>query len=302
MILPASVVDAVGAAALLSAAYDDRLATAGGVRHRLSTTRPEDRARWWKAERSGMLVGWAFAGLDAFSPLRTAAYAGVVTHPSWRGQGVGTALWDEVAAHLGEIGATRIVAHSTADAESAAFAEARSFTLEGTYTSSACDPRAVGAIPPQPPPGTEILPASALAHDLETIFAADSESALDEPGPHDFSGMTFETWRRFHWDNPECDHELSAVAVADDGVVGTSFLFSDRGGRLAANGGTGVMRAYRGKGLGLLMKQHSLAWAASAGITRVMTQNDTTNAPMLAINARLGYQPFSVGHDWVLER
>ena len=92
------------------------------------------------------------------------------------------------------------------------------------------------------------------------------------------------------------------MAVADDGVVGTSFLFADRGGGLAANGGTGVMRAYRGKGLGLLMKQHSLAWAAAAGITRVMTQNDTTNAPMLAINARLGYQPFSVGHAWVLER
>ena len=62
------------------------------------------------------------------------------------------------------------------------------------------------------------------------------------------------------------------------------------------------MRAFRGRGLGLLMKRHSLALAAAAGITRVITQNDETNAPMLAINAKLGYQPLSSGHSWVRER
>ena len=55
------------------------------------------------------------------------------------------------------------------------------------------------------------------------------------------------------------------------------------------NAGTGVIRAFRGRGLGLLMKQHSLSLAAAAGITKVITQNDETNAPMLAINAKLGY-------------
>jgi predicted acetyltransferase len=70
----------------------------------------------------------------------------------------------------------------------------------------------------------------------------------------------------------------------------------------AANVGTGVIREFRGKGLGLLMKQHSLTRAATAGITRVITANDDTNAPMLAINAHLGYEPLSVGHAWVLER
>ena len=68
------------------------------------------------------------------------------------------------------------------------------------------------------------------------------------------------------------------------------------------NAGTGVIRAFRGQGLGLLMKRHSLARAAAAGITKVITQNDETNAPMLAINAKLGYEPLAVGHAWVLER
>ena len=34
-----------------------------------------------------------------------------------------------------------------------------------------------------------------------------------------------------------------------------------------------------------------MRWAAANGITRVSTANDDTNAPMLAINARLGYEP-----------
>ena len=86
--------------------------------------------------------------------------------------------------------------------------------------------------------------------------------------------MTYETWRRLIWDNPDCDRELSAVALAEGVVVGTSFLYSDRATGRAVNGGTGVMPAFRGRGLGLLMKQHSLSWAAAAGITRVITQND----------------------------
>ena len=95
---------------------------------------------------------------------------------------------------------------------------------------------------------------------------------------------------------------LSVVALADGAVVGTSFLYTDRETGRAMNAGTGVVREFRGRGLGLLMKQHSLSLAAAAGITKVITQNDETNAPMLAINAKLGYQPLSSGHSWVLER
>ena len=114
--------------------------------------------------------------------------------------------------------------------------------------------------------------------------------------------MTYESWRRLIWDWPDCDHDLSVAATSDGTVIGTSFLYSDRETGRAMNAGTGVIRAFRGRGLGLLMKQHSLTLAAAAGITKVITQNDETNAPMLAINAKLGYEPLAVGHAWVLER
>ena len=288
-------------AALYRATFDDRLSTVAGIRHRQASARPEDELRVWRAEEDGELIGWAFAGLDSFAAVRTTASASIVVHPAHRRAGAGSALWDEASAHLDAIGALRIVAYSRADDDTVAFVGARGFTLESTDTTSAVDLRTLPE-PPDPPSGVIIAPMAAHAEDPTPVFEADKESALDEPGPSDFSGVTYETWRRHIWEYPDCDHELSVVAEVDGAVVGTSFLYSDRETGRAMNAGTGVVRAYRGRGLGLLMKRHSLALAAAAGITRVITQNDATNAPMLAINAALGYQPLSSGHAWVLER
>ena len=72
-------------------------------------------------------------------------------------RGSASALWDVVSAHLDEIGARRIVAHSRADADSMAFAPARGFSLEATETALAVDPRTLGP-PPRPPPGIELAP------------------------------------------------------------------------------------------------------------------------------------------------
>lgn len=298
---PGSVEDVPRVAALYRACFDDRLSTIAGIRHRQTSASAEDKLRFWRAEGDGELIGWAFAGIDSFASVRTTAHASIVVHPAHRRTGTGAALWDAASAHLESIGARRIVAYSRADDDSVAFVRARGFALESTDTTSAVDPRTLSG-PPDPPSGTAVIPMAKHADDLTPVFEADKESALDEPGPSDFSGVTYESWRRLIWDYPDCDHDLSVVAEVDGVVVGTSFLYSDRETGRAMNAGTGVIRAFRGRGLGLLMKQHSLALAAAAGITKVITQNDKTNAPMLAINAKLGYAPLSTGHAWVLER
>lgn len=300
MIFPASVDDAQGAAALFRAAYEDRVTTAAGVRYRIETQLPEDRKANWKAERGGELVGWAFAGLDAFAAARDEAFAGVVVHPDHRRAGIGSALWHAVSAHLREIGARRVVAYSRGDDATRSFVENRGFSLAATDTSSAVDPRDLPP-PPAPSQGMALQPLSAFSDDPEPLYLADRESALDEPGPTDISGITMESWQRLIWDQPNIDRELGVAAVAEGVVVASTFLYADRETGRAMNAGTGVIRAYRGRGLGLLVKQHALARAAAAGITLVITQNDDTNGPMLAINRKLGYQPLSTGYAWVLE-
>ena len=46
-----------------------------------------------------------------------------------------------------------------------------------------------------------------------------------------------------------------------------------------------------GAALSELLKRHALARAAAKGVTMALTDNDETNAPMLAVNDKLGYRP-----------
>jgi len=296
----ATVDDAEGGAAMLRVAVEERVVTPAAIRYLMENNRLEDRMAWWKAEHDGEIVGWAIGGLDAYAPVRTVAFGGVVVHPDHRRRGHGSDLWDALFRHLERAGARRIVAFGQSDAGSEAFAKARGFVHEGTHTTLALDPR---TLPPvtKPPAGVAILPLSHFENEPERLFDADRESAQDEPGPGDPSGMTLEVWRRLTWNHPDCDRDVGTAAVVDGEVVGVSFLYTDRATGRGSNAGTGVMREYRGRGLGLLMKHRSLVTAAEVGITRVVTQNDDTNTPMLAINRRLGYEPCSAGYAWVLE-
>jgi GNAT superfamily N-acetyltransferase len=72
----------------------------------------------------------------------------------------------------------------------------------------------------------------------------------------------------------------------------------DRPSGRAHNNLTGTLRAYRSRGLATVLKSHSLHRAAALGVTIAVTDNDETNAPMLAVNAKLGYRPFARRLVW----
>jgi len=73
---------------------------------------------------------------------------------------------------------------------------------------------------------------------------------------------------------------------------------------------TGVRKAYQGRGIGKWLKAEMLAFLKEhyPGMTEIDTGNATTNAPMLSINRRLGFQTirddetFKIGVDELLER
>ena len=115
VVSPGSVEDVPRVAALYRACFDDRVITVAGIRHRQVSARPEDELRFWRAEDGGELIGWSFAGRDAFAAARTTANAAIVVHPAHRRGGVGSALWEVVSGHLEAIGARRIVVYSRAD-------------------------------------------------------------------------------------------------------------------------------------------------------------------------------------------
>jgi GNAT superfamily N-acetyltransferase len=94
------------------------------------------------------------------------------------------------------------------------------------------------------------------------------------------------------------DDDCSLVAYVDGELAGLTMLRVDRPSGRAHNNITGVRRAHRGRGLARLLKSHSLHRAAGLGVAVAATENDETNAPMLAVNTGLGYRPSSRRVDW----
>ena len=80
------------------------------------------------------------------------------------------------------------------------------------------------------------------------------------------------------------------LALAGDEWVSYTALTSLGDPNMLNHFMTGVDRRYRGRKLALAVKLLSIRYARQHGIRYLETSNDSANAPMLAINEKLGYQ------------
>jgi GNAT superfamily N-acetyltransferase len=81
------------------------------------------------------------------------------------------------------------------------------------------------------------------------------------------------------------------VAMDGDQLVGlTEPQFVDDEPTAIAQEMTGVRSDYRGCGIATALKAEAAIWAKQGGFTSIRTDNAQSNAPMLAVNARLGFE------------
>jgi len=270
-------------------------ATAASVRHYWRIAPPRARRRWWCAERDGVIVGWANAGLVTETSEPGAGWIGISVHPDHRGRGVGSELAERAEAHAREIGVRRLRASSRGDEASTAFARGRGYARTGSADVLVVDPRLQSR--PEPPAGVELVPFCELP-DPEPIYHVDVVSMADEPGELTLDRWELDVWLERFWESPLLDLEASMLVLVDGTPTTVTWVNSDRERRRSFNNGTGTLPEHRGRGLALLAKRASLARLAELGVTAVYTGNDVTNAPMLAINRKLGYAPTTTLHDW----
>ena len=60
---------------------------------------------------------------------------------------------------------------------------------------------------------------------------------------------------------------------------------------LAEHGLTSVAASHRNRGIATALKRAQIAWAARHGYRELMTSTQAANAPMRAVNDKLGYEP-----------
>jgi GNAT superfamily N-acetyltransferase len=281
------------------------IASERAVRHRRLTTPERARRADWVWDAEGAAVAWGSASLELDRERDDVADIHVMVREAWRGRGIGAALYEQAYAHAVELGARRLLTSVEDEPPARRFAERRGFHHTMTSRVSRVDPREVDASAlaslsaAKEAEGFSLAPFTVFHDRPELVHAVDAEASLDEPADEPLTSVPLDEWLTRHWAHPDLSHEGSFAVVHDRRPVAITMLIADLEGSRALNGFTGTLRAYRGRGLARLAKLASIAWAAEHGIVSIVTDNNETNAPMLAVNVSLGYRPFAASFSYV---
>jgi GNAT superfamily N-acetyltransferase len=238
------------------------------------------------AEIDGQVMAAANGGLNPYAGEPGMATASVRVHPEVRGQGIGTALYERIEAHLRGIGARRVHANVMDDEASMAAATRRGFVFGAIDQFIVVDPR---DLPPQPAAAAGVTVMTAAQAGPDPFYQVSDTAARDEPGDVAFAGMPYADWLEHYW--PTVDRDISMIALVHGRPAATTALDANYDTGRAMSIGSDALREFRGRGLVKLIKSVSLRAAAERGITAAYTANDEVNAPIRAINAWLGYRP-----------
>ncbi|MER5483301.1 GNAT family N-acetyltransferase [Streptomyces sp. NPDC002812] len=232
----------------------------------------------------------------------------LTVRPDARRHGVGTALWARAREELLADGRTSVAAEVDLGGPGQAFAEAVGFEnvlSMAWYVQDVREARWVqGAQAAKegagsPAPGYELHCWPGLVPDAWAQAVAVAHGAMED-APMGELDQQIQTWtaERLHAAHRKILDRGGALttvaAVTPDGEVAayTELVLLDPAGPRALQYDTVVVPAHRGHGLGRAVKLRMLAEAATRhpDLRTIATSVADDNAPMLAVNAALGYR------------
>jgi GNAT superfamily N-acetyltransferase len=283
--------DAPAGAALLADTFPQPAAVSAAAVLHWATSSPERaQTRIWVAYEGDALVGWADAQLKWSIAEEDVAEVGPAVDREHRRRGLGRELYRLAESYALSLGARELRTFVREDeSESLAFAERRGFRERRREHSWALDLRSATIPEQREQEGFRVVRLAELREREEDLFALYDAAHADMPGDHRYT-LQFDEWRTETFENPELDFETSAVVLAGDRPVSFAWLTTDPETRRASHEMTGTHPGFRGRGLARAAKEATIRWAADAGLEYLITSNDGTNSPMLALNERLGYR------------
>jgi mycothiol synthase len=114
--------------------------------------------------------------------------------------------------------------------------------------------------------------------------------AEDIPQPAPYTRVSYDQWEAFELKNPSLLPDAYFIAKDGNQYVGLSVVWkSDTEPKSLYQGNTGVIRDYRGNGVAVALKLKVIEYARKHGYEKIKTWNASNNAPMLAVNTKLGF-------------
>jgi len=223
---------------------------------------------------------------------------GLWVDQDWRGRGLGGALYERAEAFALERGARQIQTHFRLfrpDEPALRFFGTRGFVEIDREVPALLD---LTTFDPAPhvrplPDGLRLL-SLAEAGDTEEsrrrVYALDGLIHPDLP-THDTlpEQPAFEQWNKM-LQGPEYDPRAVILAETTDGAwVGLSVLGFQEHTNVGWTNITGVLREWRGRGVATALKLRAIQAARDRHCLLILTENHEDNAPMRAVNRRLGF-------------
>jgi mycothiol synthase len=253
--------------------------------------------RRFVAASGGRIVGAATVGrIYVHPPDYPDAWASIAVVHAARRRGIGERLLMTISDAAGEMAKTGLqLRTSEARPEGIAFLEHRGFTeLERAKMVRLT---LIGRRPPEvrPPAGITLTTLADRPELVPGVHAVALEAFPDIPGgdtPITAGDLAEFRARDIDRPNTPPDGFVVAVDAATGDVVGYANLTFVPGSQTVAwHDMTAVRRDWRGRGLANSLKAATIVWAMGAGLEALDTGNDVDNAPMRAVNRRLGYEP-----------
>jgi len=148
-----------------------------------------------------------------------------------------------------------------------------------------------------PPKGVELVLRSECGDVVEGMYLVAREAVPDIPGGERRPEPRREEWRAMDIERPDRPADLCVVALAGKQVVGYGVLTVETD-ELVAHGLTGVLREWRGRGVGGAIKRRQIELAKQRGFRRIAAENEFRNDPIRHLNAKLGYQATTGAIFW----
>ncbi|MCA0455116.1 MAG: GNAT family N-acetyltransferase [Chloroflexi bacterium] len=251
------------------------------------------------AEADQRIVGYAILLRQTWMP-GGRFFVKVWALPDKRNKGIGAALYDAAVERARAYGATSFDSNVLDnEAHSMRFAEARGFTtirhlFESEIDLRQFDPsRFEGVLEQVQASGIRLFTLADVGNTPEnlyklwdvnyTVYQDDPGATSPFPNFDEFQKLTGGA----SWFNPAGQF----LAADGDTFVGLGALRHNAENKSCHNMMTGVLREYRGRKIALALKLLTIRYAQQLGALTITTDNDSQNAPMLAINRKLGYMP-----------
>lgn len=244
---------------------------------------------------------------------KVAFYAKISVLPAYRGRGIGTALAAQFKEHLVAEKAVLVMTGVSEDQhEGIQFLKKYQFEQVMRVPASHLDLLTfdatpfLGAFKKVEENGITFHTLTELAA-VDTdwkqkMYRLDVETWRDVPSSTPFEEPSFEEWQRFRLNNPNFNKDGVFIAVSESGdwVAESTYIFNKSEPEKAQTGMTGVLRAYRRKGVATAIKLHAFRYCRAQGATYVRTNNEENN-PMYALNLAFGFIAQPAKLDFHLE-